>query len=118
MKRFAFFTLFASILTAGPALSQNTSALVARGAEGLIRAYDPKVRVVRATIPAAPGTETAWGKVGSGNLTAFYCSDSRSIYINQQTLDTVGGRFGPEGIATLVAHELTNCKQTALQVFT
>lgn len=118
MKKIATFTLVASALVAGPALAQNTSALVARGAEGLIRAYDPKVRDVRATIPATPGTETACGKVGSGNLSAFYCSDSRSIYINQQTLDTVGNRFGPEGIATLVAHEYAHARLHAIQGFT
>jgi hypothetical protein len=107
-----------SLIGVAPALAQNTGALVARGAEGLIRAYDPKVRDVQATIPAAPGTQTACGKVGSGNLTAFYCSDSRSIYINQITLDEVGNRFGPEGIATLVAHEYAHARLHAIQGFT
>lgn len=107
-----------SLIAVAPALAQNTGALVARGAEGLIRAYDPKVRDVQATIPAAPGTQTACGKVGSGNLTAFYCSDSRSIYINQITLDEVGNRFGPEGIATLVAHEYAHARLHAIQGFT
>ena len=118
MKKFATSTLVASVLLSASAQAQNTGALVARGTEGLIRAYDPKVRDVQATIPAEPGTATACGKVGSGNLAAFYCSDSRSIYINQQTLDAVGNRFGPEGIATLVAHEYAHARLHAIQGFT
>ena len=110
--------LSASLLISRPSQAQSPYALVAKGSEGLIRAYDEKVRDVKASIPAAPGQETACGPVGNGELTAFYCTDSRSIYITEKTLRAVGDRFGAEGIATLVAHEYAHARLHAVQGFT
>jgi hypothetical protein len=106
------------ILLPSAAVAQNEYVLVAKGSEGLIRAYDTKVRDVKASIPATPGGDTACGQVGQGELTAFYCSLSRSIYITEKTLRAVGDRFGPEGIATLVAHEYAHARLHAVQGLT
>lgn len=100
------------------AVAQNEYVLVAKGSEGLIRAYDTKVRDVKAYIPATPGGYTACGQIGQDELTAFYCSESRSVYITEKTLRAIGDRFGPEGIATLIAHEYAHARLHAVQGFT
>jgi len=117
--RWAFISgLSGSVLISGPSPAQSPYVLVAKGSEELIRAYDEKVRDVKASIPAAPGQKTACGPVGKGELTAFYCTDSRSIHITERTLRAVGDRFGAEGIATLVAHEYAHARLHAVQGFT
>lgn len=118
MSRHGIIAVALAALTSIPCLAQNSYVLVAKGSEGLIRAYDAKVRDVTSTIPAKPGTSTACGAIGSGSLTAFYCPESRSIYITEKTLQSVGSSFGPEGIALIVAHEYAHARQHAIQGFT
>lgn len=117
--RWAFIgALSGTVLIAGTSAALSPYVVVARGSEGLIRAFDEKVRDVEASIPAIPGQQTACGPVGEGELTAFYCTDSRGIYITERTLRAVGDRFGAEGIATLVAHEYAHARLHAVQGFT
>jgi hypothetical protein len=118
MKALLSSLLTGIVLFPSVAVAQNEYILVAKGSEGLIRAYDTKVRDVKASIPATPGRGTACGQIGQGELTAFYCPQSRSIYITEKTLRAVGDRFGPEGIATLVAHEYAHARLHAVQGFT
>lgn len=101
-----------------PASAQSPYVIVAKGTEGLIRAHDRKVRDVVSVIPASPGSSTACGAVGDGSLTAFYCPGSRSIYITDKTLQSVGNSYGPEGVAVVVAHEYAHARQHAIQGFT
>lgn len=115
------YAIIAFAMVAGglaPVAAQDAYVLTAKGSEGLIKAYDPVVRDVSAVIPARPGSSTACGTVGDGNLTAFYCPQSRSIYINKATLVSVGNAFGLEGIAALTAHEFAHARQHAVQGFT
>ena len=118
MSRYGIIAVALAAITSTPCLAQNSYVLVAKGSEGLIRAYDSKVRDVTSTIPAKPGTSTACGAIGTGNLAAFYCPESRSIYITEKTLQSVGSSFGPEGIALIVAHEYAHARQHAIQGFT
>lgn len=119
MDKYFFTFCFASLLfDSFSALAQSPYAIVARGTEGLIRAYDVKVRDVSSNVPAAPGSATACGVVGDDELTAFYCPQSRSIYITDKTLQSVGSTYGPEGVAVIVAHEYAHARQHAVQGFT
>lgn len=108
----------AVVLASLPASAQSPYIIVAKGTEGLIRAYDRRVRDVTSVIPSSPGSSTACGKVGDGNLTAFYCPESRSIHISDKTLQAVGSTYGPEGVAVMVAHEYAHARQHAVQGFT
>ena len=101
-----------------PVSAQTPYASVAKGTEALIRAYDQKVRDVDSLIPATPGSATECGNVGDGDLTAFYCAQSRSIYITDKALQAVGNTFGQEGVSLMVAHEYAHARQHAVQGFT
>lgn len=118
MKQIIPSVLGIALTASSPVYAGSAYVMVARGTEQLVRNYDPKVRDVRSIIPASPGLNTDCGKVGSGALAAFYCTNSRTIYITQKTLNTIGNNFGPEGIATVVAHEYAHARLHAIQGFT
>lgn len=118
MRNTAVALLGALPLVAVPAFPQDAYVVVARGSAGLIRTYDNRVRDVAATIPAMPGAMTACGEISDNRLTAFYCTESRKIYITGETLSNVGNNYGPEGVATLVAHEYAHARLHAVQGFT
>lgn len=117
-KIFAVSLGISALALSGRPVAGQTFVFVAKGTEGLIRAYDKKVSDVRTKIPAEIGTSTACGPVGSGSRTAFYCAETRSIYITNNTLVSVGNDFGPEGVATLIAHEYAHASLDAVQGLT
>jgi hypothetical protein len=93
---------------------------VARASEGLIKAYDPKVRNVRLVVPAKAGTPTACKKDNvstNGDWEAFYCRLDRSILISQNNLDLIERKYGLAAISTLVAHEFAHGRQHAISGF-
>lgn len=118
MKK-ALVTLFL-LVVGSSAISRAETAytLVAKASESLIKNYDPRVRSISTLIPAQPRTSTACGPVGTDSLTAFYCPESKMIYVTQKTLDSVGRTYGSEGVATLVAHEFAHARLHAIQGFT
>lgn len=118
MRNYCVAAFLVGALNAIPASAQSDYLVVAKGTEGLIKSYDRRVRDVKSVIPAPPGGVTACGKIGEGSLTAFYCPQSRSIYITDRTLQAVGSSYGPEGVAVVVAHEFAHARQHAIQGFT
>lgn len=111
--------IFAIATLAMPSLAEQQHYMIAaRGTEQLIKLYDPLVRTVASEIPAARGARTECGTVGEENTEAFYCPEERKIFISNQTIESVGNNFGPEGVATLVAHEYAHARQHAAQGFT
>lgn len=118
MRRHSRVACIAAVLASLPASAQSSFTLVAKGAEELIRAYDSQVRDVTSFIPAPEGRSTACGEIGKGSLTAFYCPESRSIYITEKTLRAVGSSYGAEGVAVIVAHEFAHARLHAIQGFT
>lgn len=91
---------------------------VARASEALIKIYDPQVRSVKLMAPAKAGTTSACGITLKDQLgEAFYCAKDKTIYISEETLNTVADRFGIAAAAAIVAHEFGHARQHALTGF-
>lgn len=111
--------MFAMATLTMPSLAQQQHyKIAAKGTEQLIKLYDPLVRTVASDIPATRGSRSECGTVGEGDTVAFYCPEEQKIFVSNQTIESIGNIYGPEGVATLVAHEYAHARQHAVQGFT